>query len=249
MKLRLVLEYDGTDFAGWQSQPDQRTVQDTLELAITRLLGHRAVATAAGRTDAGVHASGQVVCFSTNRCLPPDTIRRALNALTPADLTIREADVVSEDFDPRRSASSRLYVYRIWNRPSPSPFWRRYAWHVRRPLATDVMAAAAEALVGEHDYSSFRAAGCDANHPVRRVVRSVVEKHGDLVRYEIEATAFLRHMVRNIVGTLVEIGRGRREADMVGLLAARDRTRAGITAPACGLSLELVRYCRKGEKV
>jgi tRNA pseudouridine38-40 synthase len=249
MKFRLVLEYDGTDFAGWQSQPDQRTVQDTIEAAVARLLGHRAVVEAAGRTDAGVHASGQVVCFATSRWMSADTVGRALNALTPPDLKIREADVVPDDFDPRRSASSRLYVYRIWNRPSPSPFWRRYAWHVRRPLVADAMAAAAEALVGEHDFSSFRGAGCDARHPVRRVRRSVVEKKGNLLLYEIEATAFLRHMVRNIVGTLVEMGTGRRDSDMTALLAARDRTRAGVTAPALGLSLERVNYCRNGEKV
>ena len=242
MKIRLLLEYDGTDFAGWQIQPDARTVQATLEEALLQLLGDRVRVSAAGRTDAGVHAAGQVACFSTERDLEPQGVLRALNALTPPDLTVSAADVVPESFDPRRSAKSRAYVYRIWNRRASSPFWRRYAWHVRGALRFDAMAAAAECLVGEHDFSSFRAAGCDAKHAVRRVDRSEVTREGDLVCYRIEATAFLRHMVRNIVGTLVDIGHGRRDEEIEALLAARDRTQAGATAPAHGLCLERVSY-------
>jgi len=243
MHFRLTIEYDGTDFAGWQIQPTVRTVQSALEEALARLLGQPARVCAAGRTDAGVHASGQVVCFRTPRPLAPDTILRALNALTPRDLTVRTVDEVPDDFDARRSARSRVYVYHLWNRSMPSPFWRRYAWHIRHLLAVDVMAEAAAMLVGEHDFSSFRAAGCDAAHPVRRVLRSEIQRSGDLIRYEIEATAFLRHMVRNIVGTLVDVGqRIRRPDDIRALLAARDRTRAGITAPAHGLCLTEVKY-------
>jgi tRNA pseudouridine38-40 synthase len=248
MRFRLVLEYDGTDFSGWQSQPGERTVQEVLEGAIARLLGRRAAAAAAGRTDAGVHAAGQVVCFSTERILPAETVGRALNALTPRDLNVREVEIVPDGFDPRRSASSRVYAYRIWNRSTPSPFWRRYAWYVRRPLALESMQAAAAVLIGEHDFSSFRAAGCDARHPVRRVLRSAIRHEGHVLRYEIEATAFLRHMVRNIVGTLVEIGSGQRDPEIAILLAARDRTRAGITAPALGLCLERVNYGPNGVK-
>jgi tRNA pseudouridine38-40 synthase len=242
MHYRLIVEYDGTDFHGWQIQPDRRTVQATLEDALRRLLGHPARVAAGGRTDAGVHAAGQVVCFHSPRDLPPDTVRRALNALTPRDLVVRAAAAVSEDFDPRRAARCRRYVYRIWTRADPSPFWRRYAWHVHGPLDVDTMRAAATELVGEHDFSSFRAAGCDATHPVRRVLRSELERRGDLVVYTIEATAFLRHMVRNIVGTLVDVGRGRRRADFRALLAARDRTLAAQTAPAQGLCLMEIRY-------
>ena len=242
MQYRLIVEYDGTEFHGWQRQPDARTVQATLEDALARLLGQPTRAAAAGRTDAGVHAVGQVVCFHSARALPLDTVRRALNALTPADVTVRAADTVPDAFDVRHAARGRRYVYRLWTRREPSPFWRRYAWHVPWALDLDRMRAGAVALVGEHDFSSFRAAGCDAAHPVRRVVRSELAQRGDLLVYEIEATAFLRHMVRNIVGTLEEVGAGRRSADLAALLAARDRTQAAATAPAHGLCLAEIRY-------
>lgn len=243
MHFRLTIEYDGTDYAGWQVQPNQRTVQETLEAALATLLGQATRVAAAGRTDAGVHATGQVACFRTPRSVAPDTILRALNALTPRDLTIRAVDEVPDDFDARRSARSRVYVYRLWNRRLPSPFWRRHAWHIAHPLAVVSMAEAAAMLVGERDFSSFQAAGCDAAHPVRRVFRSEIDRRGDLIRYEIEATAFLRHMVRNIVGTLEEVGQGTRQPDSLhDLLAARDRALAGITAPAHGLCLAEVKY-------
>jgi len=242
MHYRLIVEYDGTDFHGWQLQTDRRTVQGTLEDALQRWLGHPTRVAAAGRTDAGVHACAQVVCFHSERDLTLLTLRRALNALTPEDLTVCAADVVSDDFDPRRAARSRRYVYRIWNRAEPSPFWRRYAWHIPRPVDQEAMQAAAALLVGEHDFSSFRATGCDARHPVRRVLHSRLERRGALLLYEIEATAFLRHMVRNIVGTLVEVGQGRRSPDFGMLLAARDRTLAAATAPAHGLCLVEIRY-------
>lgn len=243
MHFRLTVEYDGTDFHGWQVQPGERTVQGTVEHALQRLLGHPARAAAAGRTDAGVHASGQVICFRTERNLDPTTVLRALNALTPRDISVLTADVVADGFDPRRAARRRRYLYRVWNRKVPSPFWRPFAWHVAHPLVVEPMAAAAGMLLGEHDFTSFRAAGCDATHPVRRVLRSDVSANGHLICYEIEATAFLRHMVRNIVGTLVEIGSGRRPSgEMETLLAARDRTLAGATAPAHGLCLVGVEY-------
>jgi tRNA pseudouridine38-40 synthase len=242
MQYRLIVEYDGTDFHGWQIQPGARTVQATLEGALARLLGVPIRVAAAGRTDAGVHASGQVVCFHTQREIPLHTLRSALNALTPDDLVVRAADLVAEEFDPRRAARCRRYVYRIWNRVDASPFWRRYAWHIPWVLEVELMRSAAAQLVGERDFSSFRGSGCDAVHPVRRVLRSELERRGDLIVYEIEATAFLRHMVRNIVGTLVEIGSRRREADLTGLLAARDRTQAAATAPPHGLCLAEIRY-------
>lgn len=242
MQYRLLVEYDGTEFHGWQIQPQERTVQGELEAAAGRLFGQPVRAAAAGRTDAGVHASGQVVTLPALRSLPPDTVRRALNALTGDDLAIVAVDLVDDDFDPRRHARARRYVYRIWNRRPASPFWRRYAWHVAHPLDVTRMQAAAAQLVGEHDFSSFRAAGCDAKHPVRRMLHSAVVVRDALLLYEVEATAFLRHMVRNIVGTLVEIGSGQRSPDLQALLALRDRTRAGETAPAHGLCLTAVRY-------
>jgi len=242
MQYRLIVEYDGTDFHGWQLQSEKRTVQAALEDALARLLGQPVRVAAAGRTDAGVHAAGQVVCFHSQRVVALDTLRRALNALTPTDLAIRAADTVPDAFDPRRTARGRRYVYRIWNRAEPSPFWRRYTWHVPWPLDAEAMQRAAAQLVGEFDFSSFRAAGCDATHPMRRVFRSDLARTGDQLVYEIEATAFLRHMVRNIVGTLVEIGSGRRSEDLGALLAARDRNLAAATAPAHGLCLAEVRY-------
>ena len=244
MHYRLTIEYDGTDFHGWQLQPDRRTVQGTLEEALARLLGCPTRVAAAGRTDAGVHAAAQVVCFHSAREIPAAILGRALNALTPDDLTVCAVDVVDDDFDPRRAARSRRYIYRIWNRAEPSPFWRRYAWHVPDPLAVDAMDVAAGTLAGEHDFAAFR--GADAE-PVRSTVRRVLEsrlaRSSGLLVYRIEATAFLKHMVRNIVGTLIEVGRGDRPADtMRDLLACRDRTRAGATAPAHGLALIEVRY-------
>lgn len=243
MRFKLIVEYDGTNYHGWQVQPDGPTIQAVLEDAIARMLGEATRVAAAGRTDAGVHASGQVVCFSLQRHASPETLLRGLNALTPRDISIRGVEVVPDDFDPRRAARSRVYSYRIWNARWPSPFWQRYAWHVSRPLDTERMRSAAACLVGERDFSSFQAAGCDAEHAVRQVLRSEIEQADHLITYTIEATAFLRHMVRNIVGTLVEVGTAQREvADLLRLLAARDRTRAGPTAPAHGLCLSQVNY-------
>lgn len=243
MRFKLIVEYDGTAYHGWQIQPDGPTIQGALEDAIRQMLGESVRVAAAGRTDAGVHAAGQVVSFSVQRDVDADRLLAALNALTPRDISIRRAEVVADDFDPRRAARSRVYVYRIWNARSPSPFWRHYAWHVARPLDVEGMCAAAAYLVGEHDFTSFQAAGCDAEHPVRRVLRSEMESAGPLLSYTIEASAFLRHMVRTIVGTLIEVGSAQRAIDDVpGLLAARNRTLAGPRVPACGLCLVRVNY-------
>lgn len=245
MRYRLIVEYDGSDFHGWQLQPGVRTVQGELEAAVARAFGVVTRVVAAGRTDAGVHAAGQVAAFSTVHALEPDTVRRALNAHCGDDLVVRAVERVGDDFDPRRHAASRRYLYRIWNAPSPSPFWRRYAWFVPRRLDRDAMQGAAAQLLGEHDFTSFQGAGCDAEHARRRVTRSRFVADAALLTYEIEATAFLRHMVRNIIGTMVEIGVGQRPGDLAALLAARDRTRAGATAPARGLCLVEVRYGRE----
>lgn len=246
MQYRLTVEYDGTDFHGWQVQPALRTVQGEIEQAAARLFCVPVRAAAAGRTDAGVHATGQVVTLPAARQLSTDTVRRALNALTGDDLAVAAVDLVDDAFDARRDARARRYVYRLWNRRPASPFWRRYAWHVPHALDVARMQAAATELLGEHDFSSFRAAGCDAAHPIRRALHSAFEVRGPLLLYELEATAFLRHMVRNIVGTLVEIGAGQRPPDLAALLALRDRTRAGETAPAHGLCLTAVRYGAPG---
>jgi len=243
MRFKLVIEYDGTEYHGWQVQPNGRTIQGELEQALHRMRGETTRVVAAGRTDAGVHAAGQVVSFTLERSIAPDTLAAALNALTPRDLSIRSAEVVADEFDPRRGAVSRVYLYRIWNASWASPFWRRYACHVRCRLNMEAMRAAAATLIGEHDFTSFRAAGCDAAHARRQVLRSRLDIDGSLVVYTIEANAFLRCMVRNIVGTLLEVGRGtRNSADVGEILAARDRTCAGPTAPPHGLCLAEVKY-------
>jgi tRNA pseudouridine38-40 synthase len=245
VQLRLVVEYEGTAYQGWQLQPGGPTVQEVLERALATALREPVRVRGAGRTDAGVHACGQVAAVRV-RAVPADLARlqKSLNALTPDDVAVREITLADDAFDPRRDARSRVYEYRIWNAPAPSPFWRRHAWHVAPPLAAAAMEAGARALEGEHDFAAFR--GADAE-PVRSTVRHVLEsrlrRDGALLVYRVEATAFLKHMVRNVIGTLVEVGRGERPPQaMAELLAARDRTLAGPTAPPHGLVLVAVRY-------
>jgi tRNA pseudouridine38-40 synthase len=245
MQLRLIVEYEGGAYRGWQLQPGGPTVQGVLEQALATVLREPVRARAAGRTDAGVHAVGQVVAVRVTRP-PPDLerLRRGLNALTPDDVAVREVALEGDAFDPRRDARSRVYEYRILNAPAPSPFWRRFAWHVPRPLDVDAMDAAARHLEGEHDFAAFRAADAEpVRTTVRRVLESRLRREETLLVYRVEATAFLKHMVRNVIGTLVEIGLGERAPEtMTALIAGRDRTRAGATAPPHGLVLVAVRY-------
>lgn len=243
MNIKLTVEYDGTNYHGWQIQANCQSIQGVLEQAVSTFLRTPTRVTGSGRTDAGVHALGQVVSFATEKEFQPHRIRRALNALTPPDVTIKEVGIVAESFDPRRDARSRVYEYRILNRPTASPFHLNHAWHLHEPLNVEAMRAAISCLPGEHDFSSFRAADCDAAQPIRKIYRTTLEPHGELLVYTIEATAFLRHMVRNIVGTIVEVGYGERSADSFRhLLGLRDRTKAGETAPAHGLFLVEVKY-------
>jgi tRNA pseudouridine38-40 synthase len=243
MRYKLLVEYDGTAYHGWQLQPHGRTVQGVLEEALATLLRTPTRIQAAGRTDAGVHALGQVAIFDCAGPRDPRETRKALNALTPRDVAIREVTAVADDFDPRRHAASRVYEYRIWNQPWPSAFYHRLTWWVPRALDIRAMRLAAAALAGEHDFSAFRAADCEAESPVRRVLHSGVTEAENLIVYRIQATAFLKHMVRAIAGTLVEIGgRGLPPGAMAEILASRDRGRAGATAPARGLTLMAVEY-------
>jgi tRNA pseudouridine38-40 synthase len=226
-------------------QPDGPTVQSVLEQALATALREPVRVRVAGRTDSGVHALGQVVTAPVS--VVPENLElllRKLNGLTPDDIAIRSLTTVGDDFDPRRHAKSRVYEYRILASRTPSAFWRRYAWFHPVPLDVDAMAEGAARLVGEHDFEGFRAADADpVLSTVRRVHTSEIVRDGEILVYRIEATAFLKHMVRNIVGTLAEIGRGERPASVMrDILASRDRRNAGPTAPAHGLTLVAVRY-------
>jgi tRNA pseudouridine38-40 synthase len=245
LQLKLLVEYDGTNYLGWQMQPDGPTVQSVLEQALATALREPVRVRVAGRTDTGVHALGQVVSVPVTRAPENvDRLTKSLNALTPDDIAIRSVSIVDDAFDPRRHAKSRVYEYRILASRTPSAFWHRYAWFHPVPLDSDAMARGAATLVGEHDFEGFRAADADpVLSTVRRVLASEVARDGELLVYRIEATAFLKHMVRNIVGTLAEIGRGERPVTaMTEIVASRDRRNAGPTAPAHGLTLVAVRY-------
>jgi tRNA pseudouridine38-40 synthase len=235
-RLRLTVEYDGTDYHGWQRQASAATIQGALEAAITRISGERAAVSGAGRTDAGVHAEAQVAHVETASALDPETWQRALNAVERAPA----------GFHARYSAVGKRYRYRLLNRPVPSPLERRASWHVPQTLNLAAMRRAATALLGRHDFRAFESADPthdDARDTVCTLVRCASRRQADIVAIEFEGDRFLKYMVRNIVGTLVEIGLGRRSArGMSDLLASRDRRLAGVTAPAHGLTLVQVYY-------
>ena len=243
MNIKLTVEYDGTNYHGWQAQPDGQTIQQILEQALETMLGVKTRLNGSGRTDAGVHALGQVANFNFAGDVDLRRLQKGLNSLTPRDIVVKQVKLVPDSFDARRDARSRVYQYRIWNHPVPSAFYRGFSWHVYDPLNLSPMQEAIRFLEGEHNFASFQAAGCDALHPVRKIYSNSLNGDGDFLVYTVEATAFLRHMVRNIVGTLVEVGRGERSpAAFAELLAAQDRTQAGPTAPPEGLFLVEVKY-------
>ena len=241
--LKLTLEYDGTNFVGWQVQPNGRSVQEELEKGIARLCGGPVRLTGAGRTDAGVHARGQIASLRAPRALPLKAWTSGLNALLSDDLACVRAEAAPEGFDARRWARGKRYVYTILQTAVRSPLERGRAWEIRRPLDVEAMRRAAPALLGLHDFSALRAADCPARTTVREIRKLEIRQSGPRVEVIVEATAFLKHMVRNIVGTLIEVGHGRRDAgSLAALLEGRDRTRAGPTAPAHGLLLDEVFY-------
>jgi tRNA pseudouridine38-40 synthase len=243
MRVRLVLEYDGTDFAGYQLQPGNPSIQGAVEEALAVALRHPVRLAVAGRTDSGVHARMQVCAFETDRDMPADRLRAALNGLLPASIGCIEVAEAPPGFDPRRAPHRKQYVYRWLDRPGRSPLRARTVWHVARRLDDRAMALGASHLVGQHDFTSFRAAGCAAKTPVRTIPRVEVVRLEDEVHLITEGTGYLRHMVRIVAGTLLDVGRGVRPPEWVAeVLAARDRAVAGKTAPAKGLTLEWIRY-------
>ncbi|HEX9022191.1 MAG TPA: tRNA pseudouridine(38-40) synthase TruA [Nitrospirota bacterium] len=243
--IKLILEYDGTNYHGWQSQAGsgRPTIQDALEQTIKSLTGEQSRTFSAGRTDAGVHALGQAVNFKTESAIPPAAFAPALNHLLPDDIRVLSSEEAPEDFHARYHAAGKIYLYRILNRRAPTSLYRNYAWQVNLPLNLRNMRKAAAALIGEHDFSAFRSSECGAKTPVRTLKTLTIKKSGEFIEVLLEADAFLMHMARNIVGTLVEIGLGRFKAEEVKqMLLSCERSRAGRAAPACGLYLVRVLY-------
>ncbi|MET0745995.1 MAG: tRNA pseudouridine(38-40) synthase TruA [Microvirga sp.] len=243
-RYRLIVEYDGTPFTGWQHQRTGRSVQEAVERAIARFAGHAVRVHCAGRTDSGVHATHQVIHVDLERIWRPDTVRDATNAhLRPNPVSILDVAEVPDSFSARMSAVKRHYLYRILNRRAPAALDLNRVWPVAWRLDATVMHAAAQGLVGRHDFTTFRAAECQANSPIRTLDRLDVERLGDEIRIHASARSFLHHQVRSIVGTLERAGAGRwSAADVRAALDARDRAACGPMAPAAGLYLVGVDY-------
>jgi tRNA pseudouridine38-40 synthase len=240
---RVVLEYDGTRFAGWQQQARGRTVEAELKRALRSIVGQDVTVYAAGRTDAGAHAEGQVANFHTDGRIAPRRLMAALNARLPDDVAVISSEVVDDDFHARYSARWRRYRYRYLDRPARPAIERGRCWHVRGPLDVDEMSRAAKALTGRHDWTTFCSASEPTDGRVRAMRSATVSRRGEFVELELVAEGFLRGMVRSIAGALAEVGRGRRPARWVGeVLRARDRRLAPRTAPAGGLTLMEVIY-------
>jgi len=243
MRIALGLEYDGSRFCGWQTQPQGCSVQDALEQALAEIAGETVSTVCAGRTDAGVHALGQVVHFDTSAERPLTAWVRGTNALLPPMLAVTWSRTVNLEFHARYSALSRVYRYVLLNRPvRPAAEHGRVGWF-HTPLDVERMKAAGRILAGEHDFSAFRAADCQARTPVRTITRLDIVRHGDFVIFEFRANAFLHHMVRNIVGSLIYVGKGKHPPEwMAHLVASRDRAQAAPTFEAAGLYLAEVEY-------
>ena len=242
-KLKLTIAYDGSAYHGWQIQPNGITVQETLQQALATMTGESLTVYGSGRTDAGVHAWGQVAHINTSTTIPLNGLWRGLNALLPDDIVIRSVETVTADFHARKSAKAKTYLYCIDNGPQPNPLTRLYSWNIRKNLDISTIYKAADLLQGTHDFISFKAADGETATSVRTINKIRIWKRGSYLFIMIKANGFLKNMVRIIVGTLVEIGAGKRDwQSLAAILAARDRKMAGITAPGKGLMLRTVYY-------
>ena len=243
--IKLILTYDGSHYHGWQRQNNGVTIQEVVEEKLETMCGGPIKLIASGRTDAGVHATGQVCNFKTGSDIEPGAIKRGLNSLLPDDIHVNAVDYVPGEFHARYSAISKIYEYRILNRAAPNVFLRQHLWHIRMPLDKEAMANCLAILKGRHDFSTFKSSGSNNTNPVRTISRAELSgpDKDEILRIIIEADGFLRHMVRNIVGTVVEVGLGRMVMDEFrAVLESKDRQAAGIKAPAQGLFLISVRY-------
>ena len=246
--IKLILAYDGTDFSGWQVQPDAATVQGTLASAIGRITGEKVLPQGSGRTDAGVHALAQVATFQTESSVPAVNFLIALNDILPPAIRVLEATEVPAEFHPRKSALAKTYRYRIFREAICPPFLARYVWHYPYPLDENAMQQAAPLIVGEHDFTSFaavdpeRGKGGEVSN-VRRIFSSKWRREAGEFIYEVRGSGFLHHMVRNLVGTFLLVGKGTlKPQDVITILQAKNRSAAGATAPASGLYLVIVEY-------
>ena len=241
---RLIVEYDGTAYHGWQRQKTDRTIQGEIEKALAIMTGKFIRLAGSGRTDAGVHAIGQTASFNSDAGFSPDIYLKGLNSLLPDDILIKACESVDPAFHARYNARSKIYQYRILNCDMPSVMERRYVWHIRQRLNLKSMQKATSYFVGKHDFKAFEGTGSPRASTVRHVIRAGMrETEDNQILFDIEAEGFLRYMVRNMVGTLVDVGRGRiPEEDVKGILLSRDRNQAGATAPARGLFLIKVNY-------
>lgn len=249
MNFKLLIQYDGTDFHGWQVQGNLRTVQGELERVVGMLEDAEVKVIGSGRTDAGVHAEGQVANVKLNRAFTPEKLRLAMNGNLWRDVRVLQVEKAADDFHARFSAKGKYYVYRVINAPVISPFWMRYAHHESRPLDVSRMHEAARLFLGKHDWTAFSAANSDAEHRVRTIKEFTVESKWDararasIIEFRITGDGFLRYMVRSIVGTLLEVGRGEKDSDTIQTaIVGGDRSLTGQTAPALGLTLMKVFY-------
>lgn len=241
--LKLILTYDGTHYHGFQRQKNSLAIQQVIEEKLAKLFGHQIKIAGAGRTDAGVHAYGQVINFFTTGSIPAEKIPLATKSVLPADIVVVSAEDVSRSFHARKSAVSKIYIYRIYQDRIPNPFLRNYSWHITRPLDVKAMNNAAQIIVGTHDFSAFKAVGGVTVNPVRTILEVSCCIDESMLEFKFWGNGFLYHMVRNLVGTLVNVGLGKiDETAFAAILESRDRHRAGITAPPQGLYLKKVYY-------